>query len=656
MQSGDNSAFAGPGEAQLPRRLAGFVGLFTSWMNSLGTVWVFGLMLLVCADIVGRNIFLAPIVGVPELLSYSMVGIVFLQIANTLFVGRFTRAELVIEWLRQYRPAAGSLLGAVFDIVGALVFAGIAIVTYPEFVSAFATNEVDGLPGVFTILVWPFRFIVVAGSAATALVFAINAIVNLYNFGPNAREAMTRLNDRKSGWPAALAFVGVVVAAYLFAQSGPSNAMIGLVSVVFMVTLIGFGMHIGVALIVVGFVGIYLIRGRPVIAERAVMHAANEFLRNHVLAVIPLFVMMGLLVGVSDIGRETFDVARWMLRRIKGGLGIATVAANAIFAAITGSSIASAAVFTKIASPEMRRHGYTSRFSVGVVAGTSVLGMLIPPSLLLIIYGFLSEQSVGILFLAAIVPGLILASAMALGILFMAYKMPEFVGTTDDGDTGEDAETIRSSAIKLFPIVLLIFVVLGGIYGGILTPAESGAAGAAGALVIAIARRKLDLAKLWQVLVETGHVTVAILFLILAANIYSTMISMSGLPQQTSDLIASAGLGFYGFMVVFILLLILLGMVLDSVSIMLIVLPLALPVVQGMGADLIWFGIVSVVAVEIGLLTPPVGLTCYVVKSTIDDPDVTLGDIFVGAFPFVIIMILVTILLVLVPELSLVFS
>ncbi len=131
---------------------------------------------------------------------------------------------------------------------------------------------------------------------------------------------------------------------------------------------------------------------------------------------------------------------------------------------------------------------------------------------------------------------------------------------------------------------------------------------------------------------------------------------MSGLPQQTSDLIASAGLGFYGFMTVFIILLILLGMVLDSVSIMLIVLPLALPVVQGMGADLIWFGIVSVVVVEIGLLTPPVGLTCYVVKSTIDDPDITLGDIFVGAFPFVIIMVLVTILLVLVPELSLVFS
>lgn len=654
MSTRDPAISAGPGKPLLQQRVAGAFGLFTSWMNSLGTVWVFGLMLLVCADIIGRNIFLAPIVGVTEVLSYSMVGIVFLQVANTLYVGRFTRAELVITWLEEFRPTAGSLLSALFSIVGAAVFLGIAILTWPEFVAALESHEVDGMPNQFTILVWPFRFIVVAGAAATAVVFAINAAISLANLIANIRSDLAPDSERRSGWPALAAFAAVILAAVAFSNGGPTNAMIGLVSVLFLVALIGFGMHIGVALIVVGYVGIFLIRSNPAIAERVVLHAGNEFLRNHVLAVIPLFVMMGLLVGVSDIGRETFDVARWALRRIKGGLGIATVVANAIFAAITGSSIASAAVFTKIASPEMVRHGYTRRFAVGVVAGTSVLGMLIPPSLLLIIYGFLSEQSVGILFLAAIVPGIILAVAMALGILFMAYRMPDFVGGHDD--EGQEAETILSSAIKLFPIALLIFVVLGGIYGGYLTPAESGAAGAAGALIIAVARRKLDLSKLWQVLVETGHVTVAILFLILAANIYSTMISMSGLPQHTSELIASAGLGFYGFMAVFILLLILLGMVLDSVSIMLIILPLALPVVQGMGGDLIWFGIVSVVAVEIGLLTPPVGLTCYVVKSTIDDPKTTLGDIFIGAFPFVIIMLLVTILLVLVPELSTVFT
>ena len=161
--------------------------------------------------------------------------------------------------------------------------------------------------------------------------------------------------------------------------------------------------------------------------------------------------------------------------------------------------------------------------------------------------------------------------------------------------------------------------------------------------------------RFWNVVVETGHITVSILFLILAANMYSRMLAMSGLPQFTSELIAAAGLSFLGFMFAYILLVILLGMVLDSISIMLIILPLALPVVVGMGGDLVWFGIVSVVAVEIGLLTPPVGLTCYVVKSVLDDDSITLGDIFKGAFPFVLIMLVVVILLVLVPEISLIF-
>jgi tripartite ATP-independent transporter DctM subunit len=351
------------------------------------------------------------------------------------------------------------------------------------------------------------------------------------------------------------------------------------------------------------------------------------------------------------VGKETFEVARWVLRRVKGGLGVATVVANAIFASITGSSIASAAVFTKIATPEMLRHGYTPRFSVGVVAGSSVLGMLIPPSLLLIIYGFLAEESVGRLFLAAIIPGIILAAAMSLGIVLMAIYMPKYIGGTE---IAEDDENIRSAAVKLFPIVVLVVLVLGGIYGGVFTPTEAGAAGALGALVIAIVRRKLTWKNLWTTVIETGHVTVSILFLILAARIYGQMLAMSNLPQQVSGFAAEADLGLYGFMFAYIVLLVFLGTILDSVSIMVITLPLAIPVVASMGGDLIWFGIVSVVAVEIGLLTPPLGITVYVVKSTLDDPRVSLNDIFAGAFPFVIIMLLVVALLVAFPQLSLV--
>ncbi len=642
------------GEPSLWGRLTNGLGGITVGLNSLGAVWLFGMMLLVCADIFGRNVLNAPLRGVPEMLSYSVLGIVYLQLPNTLFNNRFTRAELYIGWLMNNRPVSGNLMNLIFCLLGAAVFGGLTLLSYDPFVTAWVENEIDGTTNSIVLTIWPFKLMLLLGSAFTFLVFAVQAIDGLVGAIREWRARGGSEKLAKTGWPALVAFAAVALAGYLFTQGEPSNVVIGLVSVLFMLILIGFGLHIGTALIVLGFFGIWVIRDNPIIAERTLWQAGSEFLRNHVLAVVPLFVMMGLLVGASDIGKETFDVARWALRKVKGGLGVATVAANAIFAAITGSSIASAAVFTKIATPEMSRFGYTKKFAVGVVAGTSVLGMLIPPSLLLIIYAFLSEQSVGILFLAAVIPGIILSIAMGIGIIWMAYKMPKFVGESiDSGDM--EAETIRSSAVKLFPIGLLIFVVLGGIYGGILTPAEAGAAGAAGALIIAVARRKIDMRSLWQVLIETGHITVSILFLILAANIYSRMIAMSGLPQFTSDLIASMGLGFYGFMTAYIILLILLGMVLDSVSIMLIILPLAVPVIEGMGGDLIWFGIVSVIAIEIGLLTPPVGLTCYVVKSTLDDPSISLSDIFIGAFPFVVIMLAVTILLVIFPQLSLVF-
>jgi tripartite ATP-independent transporter DctM subunit len=340
---------------------------------------------------------------------------------------------------------------------------------------------------------------------------------------------------------------------------------------------------------------------------------------------------------------------------VRGGLGVATVAANALFASVTGSSIASAAVFTRIATPEMLRFGYTPRFAVGVVAGTSVLGMLIPPSLLLIVYGFIAEESVGALFLAAIVPGLILAGAMALAIVLMAVFAPGYVGG-QAGNPDIEKETLRRAALKLLPIVALIVVVLGGIYGGIFTPTESAAAGALGALLIAIARRKLTWKVLWSTLVETGYVTVSVLFLLLAARIFGQMLAMSNLPQQMSALVAGADLGLYGFALAFIALAVLLGTILDSVSIMVITLPFAVPVVKALGGDLVWFGIVATVAVEMGLLTPPFGISCYVVKSTLDDPRVTLNQIFAGAAPFVLVMLAVLVLLVFVPGLSLLFK
>ncbi len=430
--------------------------------------------------------------------------------------------------------------------------------------------------------------------------------------------------------------------------------LIGLASVGLMLVLIYAGMYVAVALATLSFIGVWLIRGDAVIASNLLALAVNDAISDYVFGVVPLFVLMGLLVAVADIGKDTFEVAEQLLRRIRGGLGVATVAANAVFAAITGISIASAAVFTKVAVPEMLRHGYAPRFSVGVVAGSSVLGMLIPPSLLLILFGVLTERSIGDLFIAGIIPGIVLSLAYIIGIVLMATLRPSWVYSDANRDFAADQKPqmgLGEIASKMFPIVLLIGLVLGGIYGGVFTPVEAGAIGAAGALGIAFAKRRLDWSGLWKVLVETAHITAAVCFIIISASLYSRMLAISGVTELLRILIVDTGLGFPGLLAVFVLVVLVLGTILDSSSIMLITIPLVLPALTGFGTDLIWFGIVTVIAIEIGLLTPPFGIAVFVIKATLGtDSPITLKDIFAGALPFAVIMFLVLLIIIAFPK------
>ncbi|MHA7880116.1 MAG: TRAP transporter large permease [Saccharospirillum sp.] len=428
---------------------------------------------------------------------------------------------------------------------------------------------------------------------------------------------------------------------------------IGLLAVVVMLVLIYIGMHISIALMAVSFVAIAMLRDTG-LATRMVAAAANDSLSNYLYGVVPLFVLMGLLVVNSGVGRDTFDVFQRLLQRIRGGLGVATVGANGVFASITGVSVASAAVFTKVAVPEMRRHGYTPKFSVGVVAGSSVLGMLIPPSLLMIVYGVLAEQSVGRMFIAGIVPGLLLASAFCVAIFLVARFMPRFMETDPAAhhNAQQNYGPRREMLYKLVPILVLMVLVLGGLYSGFFTPTEAGGVGAFGALMLALVKRRLSWRGFYGLLGETGHVAVSILFLILAASLYSRMLALTGLPMNIAQWVTSMDLGLYQFLFVYLLVIILMGCIIDSVSIMLIVLPIVLPIAQFFGMDLIWFGVITVVAVEIGLVTPPFGISVYTVKASLNDPSVPVQEIFKGVMPFFLTMLIVLAILVAFPALS----
>ena len=425
---------------------------------------------------------------------------------------------------------------------------------------------------------------------------------------------------------------------------------IGLFSVGVIVLLIYSGMHVGIALCVVSFLSVAIQKDSLTLAMKLLTLAAADGIADQTFAVIPLFVLMGLIMSASDVGRDAYDVGDYFLRPIRGGLGLATVGSNAVFAAVTGVSIASAAVFTRVAVPEMLRLGYSPRFAVGTVAGSSVLGMLIPPSILLIIYAILTEQSIGMMFFAGIGPGILLSSVYCLGIIGMAYFMPGFVydrtGRFADqvaiaNSNPRDENSLGEILLKFLPLMGLVIIVLGGIYGGIFTPTEAGAVGAICALLLAVVRKKMSLKSFWKVLLETGHITASICFLIIAATMYSRSLALAGVPMEIGGLVRTATDQFLLVVLIYVLIVLVLGTIIDSVSIILIMVPLFLPVMQGFEADPIWFGILTVIAVEVGLLTPPLGIACFVIKGCLEDPRITLGDVFLGAIPFALMMIFV---------------
>ena len=432
-----------------------------------------------------------------------------------------------------------------------------------------------------------------------------------------------------------------------------TSVTVGIASVVAIVIAIYSGVHIAIALGMISFVGVVILKNAEISFSLLSLAIANS-VSEETFATVPLFVMMGLVVSRAGLGRDVYDFANEIFRPVRGGLGMATVAANAIFASVTGSSIASASVFAKVAIPEMLRFRYGRRFAVGIVAGSSVLGMIIPPSVMLIIYAIVTEQSVGAMFLAGILPGILLAVAYCIAIPLLFVIAPRFVGTDIIRGEGLALRALMLDVFtKLGPIVVLVFTVLGGIYGGVLTPVEAGAGGTVVAMILGAVKRRLSLKAIWSALVETGHITANILFLIIAASIYSRMLGIAGLPTVFGEWVESLGLSFAGFMALYVLVLLLLGTIIDTASIILIVVPLFLQALDPFNVDLVWFGIITVIGAEIGLLTPPFGISCFVIRATIDDKSITLGDIFMGALPFAAVMLGVLAILIAFPQISL---
>jgi C4-dicarboxylate transporter, DctM subunit len=403
---------------------------------------------------------------------------------------------------------------------------------------------------------------------------------------------------------------------------------------------------VGIAMGVVGVLGFGYLIGDITPALKILSQSPIRTATDAEFAVIPLFLLMGAFASASGMSRELFRASNTFLGHLRGGLGVATIAACGGFAAICGSSVATAATFSKVAYPEMRKYGYPQSFAAGVIAAGGSLGIMIPPSTVFAVYGLITEQDIGKLFIAGIVPGLVAVAMYVITINIITYVRPNFLPAGPRHSWQERLEAVRD----IWAVVLLFIFIIGGLYGGLFTATEAAGMGAAGAFIISVLRGKLSRADFWRCLIESLRTTAAVFTILIGALIFGYFLTITQTPQKLTEFLTGLGLGPYGVLVLIMLMYLLLGCIMDAMAMIILTIPIVFPVIKTLGFDPIWFGVIIVMTVELGLIHPPVGMNVFVIKSVIKD--VKLSTVFYGVMPFVLTDILRLAVLIIFPILA----
>ncbi len=422
----------------------------------------------------------------------------------------------------------------------------------------------------------------------------------------------------------------------------------GVIVLIVMFLLLGVGVHIGVALGLGGILGMYLTIG-PDAAWAQLATVPFSTTNSFTLAVIPLFILMGALSNQAGLTRDLYLAAYNWFGRLPGGLAMATTVASAAFGAACGSTIVNAAVFTRMAMPEMTKFGYDKRLSAGCIAASGTLASLIPPSILMVIYAVITEQSVAQLLVAGLIPGIISAAIYMLGIYLMVKRRPSLAPIPDIKITR--AERWRSLQ-GVWGIAFLFILVIGGIYTGFFIPTYAGAVGAFGAFLIVIAKRRMNRGMFVDTFKEAGITTSTIFIIVIGGILFARFLTYTGLIMEISGWLLGLGLPPYMYLLAFAVTYLILGMLIDPIAIMVMTLPVMFPIMIGSGYDPIWLGVISIKLAEISLITPPVGLNVYVVRSASPVP-LSLEDVFAGVTPFLILDAITLALLIAFPEIVL---
>src|SRR3954464_14128682 len=425
-------------------------------------------------------------------------------------------------------------------------------------------------------------------------------------------------------------------------MSTDAVAILGFVSLFILMLL---RVPVGMAMGLVGITGFGYLTGLAP-ALKLVGQTTMRTVTDYSFGVIPMFLLMGAFVSVSGISRELFRAANAFLGHRKGGLGIATIAACGGFAAISGSSVATAATFSAVAYPEMRRYGYPQSLERGVIAAGGTLGAMLPPSIVLAVYGIITEQDIGKLFIAGIMPGILAASMYMITVTLIGALRPGFLPSGPRTPWPERWAALR----EVWAMLLLFVFVIGGLYGGLFTPTEAGGMGAGGAFVIGVLRGRLGTADIRRSLLQATRTAAAGFTVLIGALLFGYFLTITQTPQKVTEFLTGLGIGRYGILALIMLMYLVLGCLMDALAMVILTVPIIFPVIRELGFDPIWFGIIIVMTVELGLIHPPVGMNIFVIKSVIEDAKIS--TIFYGVMPFIITDILRLIILIAFPILA----
>jgi C4-dicarboxylate transporter DctM subunit len=420
---------------------------------------------------------------------------------------------------------------------------------------------------------------------------------------------------------------------------------IGLIGIGVLILIFLLGMPVGFTMGLVGVVGLCIIRGPSAGLNKLAIDFWERW-QNYDLTVIAMFVFMGSVAYYAGMSGRLYDGAYTLFGRLRGGLAMATIVATAGFSAICGSTSATAAAMGKVAIPEMRRHGYDPGLACGCMAAAGSLGIMIPPSTIFIIYGILTEQSIGKLFVAGVVPGLILAALFVAVVWIWTFYNP----TSAPAGGASSLKAKLRGLVGLLEMAVLFLLVIVGLFRGWFSPTQAAAVGTAAAMLIGVARRQLGFKKLWLAIKDTLLITAMIMTIVAGATVFGHFMAVSGIPSAASDFFAGLPMPAWAVMILILIMYLIAGCFMDSLAMVTLTVPILYPTVIALGFDPIWFGVIIVLVVEMGVITPPVGINVYILKGVA--PDVPMGKIFKGASLFLVAMIIMAALLMIFPVLA----